>query len=29
MIKTGFLLNIVSVIILLLAGFTLIRWVFG
>jgi solute carrier family 13 (sodium-dependent dicarboxylate transporter), member 2/3/5 len=29
MIKTGFLLNIVSVIILLLAGFTLIKWVFG
>jgi solute carrier family 13 (sodium-dependent dicarboxylate transporter), member 2/3/5 len=29
MIKTGFLLNIISVIVLLIAGFTIIKWVFG
>ena len=29
MIKTGFLLNIISVITLVIAAFTLIKWVFG
>lgn len=29
MIKTGFILNIISVLILLLAAFSIIRWVFG
>ena len=29
MIKTGFLLNLISVIVLVIASFTIIKWVFG